>query len=203
MNNQASNSPFNEASPSVQAHLGILQNVIERMATNSTSAKTWCITIVSAIIVVIADKNKSNYALIALIPTVLFVALDAYYLAMEKGFRNAYNQFVKKIHGGSLTTEDLFSVRSVGNFSKLQLEALMSFSVWGFYSTLALLILCASFILGSQIKVPNMALHRTRLRSAGELYRQPQGAFPNVAPNAPPIDFGQRTPHILSPNSDR
>jgi hypothetical protein len=150
MTNQPSNSRLNEASPSVQAHLGILQNVIERMATNSTSAKTWCITIVSAIIVVIADKNKPNYALIALIPTFLFGALDAYYLAMEKGFRSAYNEFVQKIHDGSLTTEDLFSVRPKGKPSQLQLEALKSFSVWGFYSVLALLILFAeSFILGS------------------------------------------------------
>jgi hypothetical protein len=150
MTNQPSNSRLNEASPSVQAHLGILQNVIERMATNSTSAKTWCITIVSAIIVVIADKNKPNYALIALIPTFLFVALDAYYLAMEKGFRSAYNEFVQKIHDGSLTTEDLFSVRPKGKPSQLQLEALKSFSVWGFYSVLALLILFAgSCILGS------------------------------------------------------
>ena len=150
MTNQALNSSLNEASPSVQVHLGIFQNIIERMATNSTSAKPWCITIVSAIIVVIADKNKPNYALIALIPTFLFVALDAYYLAMEKGFRNAYNQFVKKIHDGNLTTEDLFSVRPVGKMSQLQLEALKSFSVWGFYSVLALLILIArGFILGS------------------------------------------------------
>ena len=69
---------------------------------------------------------------------------------MEKGFRNAYNQFVKKIHDGNLTTEDLFSVRPVGKMSQLQLEALKSFSVWGFYSVLALLILIArGFILGS------------------------------------------------------
>lgn len=150
MTNQASNSCLNEASPTVQAYLGILQNVIERMATNSTSAKTWCITIVSAIIVVIADKNKPNYALIALIPTFLFLALDAYYLAMEKGFRNAYVQFVKKIHNGSLTTEDLFSVQQVGKPFELQLEAFKSFSVWGFYSVLTLLILLSrSFILGT------------------------------------------------------
>jgi hypothetical protein len=69
---------------------------------------------------------------------------------MEKGFRSAYNEFVQKIHDGSLTTEDLFSVRPKGKPSQLQLEALKSFSVWGFYSVLALLILFAgSFILGS------------------------------------------------------
>jgi hypothetical protein len=138
---------LSEESPSVQAHLGILQNVIVRMATNSTAAKTWCITLVSAILVVIADKGKPNYALIALFPTVLFLMLDAYYLAMEKGFRNAYNEFVKKVHFGSLTPDDLYSVRPVKSMSRLQLEALQSVSVWGFYSFLAVMIFVAWYLL--------------------------------------------------------
>jgi hypothetical protein len=33
---------LSEASPSVQAHLGILQNVIDRMSSNSNSTKAWC-----------------------------------------------------------------------------------------------------------------------------------------------------------------
>ncbi len=136
-----------EDSPSVQAHLGILQNVIDRMATNSSSAKSWSITIVSAILVVVADKNKPDYALIALIPTLLFLLLDIYYLGMEKGFRNSYNIFVKKVHEGILTTDDLFSVKPTGTDLKLQWEALGSFSVWGFYSFLGGMILIARFAL--------------------------------------------------------
>ncbi len=140
MTENVETSELSEASPSVQIHLGILQGVIERMASNSTSSKTWCITIVSAMLVVIADKGNPNFALIALIPTFLFLALDAYYLSMEKGFRNSYNLFVKKIHDSSLTIEDLYSVKPEGNMSKLQVEALKSFSVWGFYTVLGLLI---------------------------------------------------------------
>lgn len=137
-----------EDSPSVQSHLGILQGVIERMASNSTAAKSWCITIVSAILVVVADKNKPDYALLALIPTFLFLALDAYYLAMEKGFRNSYNSFVKKVHDGTLLAEDLYSVRSQGGTSKLQWEAFKSFSVWGFYIVLVIMIILAkNFVL--------------------------------------------------------
>lgn len=138
---------LSEDSPSVQAHLGILQNVIVRMATNSTTTKTWCITLVSAILVVIADKGKPNYALIALLPTILFLMLDAYYLAMEKGFRNSYNEFVKKVHFGSLTPDDLYSVRPEKSMSKLQVEALRSVSVWGFYSFLGVMILVAWYLL--------------------------------------------------------
>ena len=51
---------LDETSPSVQAHLGIIQGVIQRMATNSAACKTWCITIVSAILVVVADKQNPN-----------------------------------------------------------------------------------------------------------------------------------------------
>lgn len=143
MPNDSKQETIPETSPSVQTHLGILQGMIERMASNSTSNKAWCITIVSAILVVVADKDKPDYALLALLPTILFVALDAYYLGMEKGFRNAYNQFVNKLHKGTIATDDLFSVQPVGSPSRFQWEALKSFSVWGFYVVLIVLILLA------------------------------------------------------------
>lgn len=136
-------SQLSESSPSVQTHLGIIQGVIERMAANSNSSKAWCITVVSAILVVVADKNKPDYALLALIPTFLFLALDTYYLAMEKGFRNSYNKFVRKVHDGSLTLDDLYLVNLEGEISTLQIEALKSFSVYGFYIILCFLILIA------------------------------------------------------------
>jgi hypothetical protein len=72
-----SNVPLSEESASVQAHLQILQSVIQRMASNSTSCKEWCITIVSAILVLIADKGKPELVWLALFPTFLFLALDA------------------------------------------------------------------------------------------------------------------------------
>ena len=141
-----SKKPLDETSPSVQTHLGILQGVIERMATNSTSSKAWCITVVSAILVVVAGKDKPNYALLAFIPAVLFLTLDAYYLALEKGFRNAYNCFVKKVHAGTLLPDDLFSVKPEGEMKSLVFEAFCSFSVWGFYVSIILLTLLARWI---------------------------------------------------------
>ena len=125
---------------SIQTHLGIIQNVIQRMSSNSTNCKAWCVTLVAAVLVIVADKGKPDYAWIALLPTVVFLALDAYYLALEKGFRNSYNQFVSKLRAGNLTERDLYSVMPVGNMSKLQLEAVKSFSVWGFYVSLGALI---------------------------------------------------------------
>lgn len=93
---------FKENSQAVQSHLTILQAVMERMATNSSSSKAWCITLVSAILVVVADKGKPQYAWLALIPTMLFFVLDACYLGLERGFRNAYNNFIQKLHEQAL-----------------------------------------------------------------------------------------------------
>lgn len=131
---------LSESSPSVQAHLQIMQTVINRMAANSSSCKAWCITLVSAILVIVADKGKPHFAYIALLPTFLFLALDAYYLAMEKAFRSSYNDFVKKVHEGHAIPDDLFAVQTKGGMSAHQLAALASFSVWGFYGTLAILL---------------------------------------------------------------
>lgn len=133
--------PLSEESASVQAHLQILQGIIQRMAGNSTSCKAWCITIVSAILVLIADKGKPNLALLAFLPTFLFLALDAYYLAFEKAFRSSYNSFVKKLHSNELQVDDLFSVIPRGDMTNHQVEALKSFSIWGFYGALAILVL--------------------------------------------------------------
>ncbi len=113
------------------------------MAGNSTSCKAWCITIVSAILVLIADKGKPELAWLALLPSVLFLALDAYYLALEKAFRTSYNAFVKKLHSGLVHVEDVYSVFPKGNMSRHQVEALRSFSVWGFYGALMILVILA------------------------------------------------------------
>lgn len=48
-------------SPSVQSYLNILQSIINRMVANSSGCKTWCITLVSAVILIIADKGKPAY----------------------------------------------------------------------------------------------------------------------------------------------
>lgn len=134
---------LSETSPSVQAHLGILQSVIQRMAGDSSSCKAWCITVVSAILVVIADKGKPNFALIALLPTLLFLTLDTYYLALEKGFRASYADFVKKLHNGTAKPENIYTIAPKGSQAKHQLEALKSFSIWGFYGTLFVLVILA------------------------------------------------------------
>ena len=127
-------------SSSIQTHLGIIQNVIQRMSSNSSACKAWCVSLVAAVLVLVADEGKPEYAWIALLPTIAFAALDTYYLALEKAFRNSYSAFIRKLHNRQIAEQDLYSVSPVGKMSSLQLEALRSFSVWGFYLSLAVLV---------------------------------------------------------------
>lgn len=140
---EALSESLSEESIAVQAHLQILQAVIQRMVSNTTSCKAWCITIVSAILVLIADKGRPELAWLALVPSASFLTLDAYYLALEKAFHSSYNAFVKKLHGGHIHVEDLYAVLPKAEMSGHQIEALKSFSVWGFYSALVALVVLA------------------------------------------------------------
>jgi hypothetical protein len=138
---------FDEESPAVQAHADILQGVIGRMATNSTSCKAWCITVVSAILVIVAGKGDPNNALIALIPTVLFFVLDAYYLSLEREFIRSYNSFVERVHLGSLKATDFYSVEPPRQLLAKVVGAMVAFATWPFYVTLGGMILLVRWAL--------------------------------------------------------
>jgi hypothetical protein len=131
---------FKENSEAVRAHLEISQSVIQRMAANSAASKAWCVSLVSAILVLVADKGKPQFAYIAIIPTLLFFALDVYYLALEKMFRTAYNNFIHKLHSGKIKAEDLFAMKPSGHMPDAIIDAVKSFSIWPFYIVLLLMI---------------------------------------------------------------
>lgn len=128
-------------SPAVQSYLTILQGVIGRMASSSAGAKTWCIALVSAIIVVVADKADARYVWIALVPVALFFLLDAYYLGLERLFRDRYNDFIVKLHEGTAEVDDVFIVTPGTGTMKAAFGACASVSVWPFYILLALMLL--------------------------------------------------------------
>ncbi len=138
--------PLDEASPAVHKHLDIMQGVIGRMAAGSRSAKTWCVTVVAAILIVAARGDVPGCAILfALIPAAMFCTMDAYYLGLERGFRGAYDKFVGKLHAGTLTPGDLYVVNRDKTGWRLWLSAFLSFSVWGFYAAIAISIFLAQF----------------------------------------------------------
>ena len=73
-------------------HLEFIQNTITRMAHNSFLLKGWAI----ALVVAIFGLNKSDIdfriVLIAMFLTLMFWALDAYFLNQERIFRGRYDE---------------------------------------------------------------------------------------------------------------
>ena len=121
-------------SAAVQKHLEIMQGVINRMAENSRSCKVWCVTLVAAILVLVARTGQADHALIALGPTVLFYVLDAYYLSLERAFRKTYGSFVRKLNDQQAANSDLYTVIPTGSIPRGTLWAMFrSFSVLPFY----------------------------------------------------------------------
>jgi len=72
-------------------HLEFIQNVITRMNTNSFQIKGMSVTITAALLALYASGNKPLYIFVAIIPTIIFWFLDAYYLQQERKFRGVYN----------------------------------------------------------------------------------------------------------------
>ena len=108
------------------------------MAENSRSCKVWCVTLVSAVLVLVARTGEPAHALIALAPTALFYVLDAYYLALERGFRRSYSNFVRRIHQEQATTSELYAVVPDGSIAGGTLWAMhRSFAVLPFYAAVA------------------------------------------------------------------
>ena len=132
----------------VRAHLSMLQNVISRMADNSRACKTWAVTLVAAILVVVARFGTTNgessfdpeAALIALVPTALFWLMDSYYLALERAFRQSYNRFIQRFHADESSDGEVFKIAPCGSVPRHFWESQRSFAIWPFYPAMILLI---------------------------------------------------------------
>ena len=135
------NASLDAESSSVQTHVTVMQGVIQRMAENSRSCKVWCVTIVAAVLVLVARTEKPDHALIALIPALLFLILDTYYLSLEQRFRNSYNEFIESLHKGELSTSALYDVKPTGSVWIHAMRSARSFSILPFYPTLVVMIL--------------------------------------------------------------
>lgn len=72
-------------------HLESIQNIINRMNTNSFQIKEWMIAIVSALLALYANSNNATFVFVAIAPTIIFWYLDAYYLQQERIFRKLYD----------------------------------------------------------------------------------------------------------------
>ncbi len=74
-------------------HLEMIQSVIARMAGNQFQLRAWSVALATAVIGYAAGKdNNAGAALLAVIPVVVFWLQDAYYLALERRYRELFNE---------------------------------------------------------------------------------------------------------------
>ena len=73
-------------------HLGMIQDVIKRLADNSFSVKRWTLVAVGALIALAVRDDTAALAFVGVGLAVAFWGLDSYYLRQERIFRRLYDK---------------------------------------------------------------------------------------------------------------
>jgi hypothetical protein len=74
-------------------YLAMIQTVITRMAANQFTARKWSVALGTAIIGwAISKEADPTRALVAILPAACFWIMDAYYLSLERRFRNLFDE---------------------------------------------------------------------------------------------------------------
>ena len=90
----------------------------------------------------VAQTKTPDYTLLSLIPTVLFLGLDIYYLTLERTFRNSYNAFVSKLHQNQIILKDLYVIGPYNEAVRMHwVLQLKSKAIWPFYGALIITII--------------------------------------------------------------
>jgi hypothetical protein len=130
--------------PAVTAHMSLLQGIITRLANNSASCKTWCLTLVGALVSLAGATHVPGIITFALVPVVIFGFMDTMYLAQEKAYRDLYAQIVNAIRNRSYALANVYEARAPLGFRRFYL-ALRSWSIFPIYLGLILVYLVARY----------------------------------------------------------
>lgn len=125
-------------------HLEFIQNIINRMNSNSFQIKEWMITVVSALLALYASSSNETYIFVAIVPTLMFWFLDAYYLQQERKFRAVYNDVLADKSKIPLFTMPIQNYIS-GRYSYW--GTLFSKTIGWFYGVVVVLLIIGGFIL--------------------------------------------------------
>lgn len=120
-------------------HLEMIQNVISRMNSNSFLLKGWTVTIVVALFAFANIKDMdSNFIILAIIPTIFFWGLDAFFIHQEWLFIRLYEFVITQ------NDEDINFSMKITPFEsqgKKWSDALVSKTILPFYLPILLLII--------------------------------------------------------------
>lgn len=119
----------------MQGFISQLDNIINRMANNSTNAKNWLMTLIAAVIAIQWSQNNLDKILWILIPTALFMLTDMYYLRMERRFKDIQTTFIKDVREGKDIRNTVYSIPKSSKCEQIcnTFCTLDSLSIWPFY----------------------------------------------------------------------
>ena len=136
MNGNPAGTPFWPSdNPAVIANINLLQGIITRLANNSASSKTWCLTLTGALVSLTGATHVPGIITFALVPIVIFGFIDTMYLSQEKAYRDLYNQLVGKIRDGSYSLSNVFEAKAPLKFGHV-IKSLISWSIFPVYGGL-------------------------------------------------------------------
>jgi hypothetical protein len=76
-------------------HLEFIQTIIARLASNSFQMKGWNVALATAAVGLAAAKDsRPTLAVLAVVPSLAFWFLDAYYLGLERLYRDLYKKAI-------------------------------------------------------------------------------------------------------------
>lgn len=133
---------FPADNPAATAHVALLQGIINRLAGNSATCKTWCLTLVGALLSLAAAAHAPTIARLMLLPSAIFGLLDAMYLGHENAYRALYTKIVAEMRSGSYDRSQVYTAAVPMTRSHF-VDALRSWSVWPLYVGLIFLYLIA------------------------------------------------------------
>jgi hypothetical protein len=126
------------------AHLNVIQGVISRLSGFSANAKNFCVTITAALIAIIFDKELPQLAVAGCAVIVVLLFIDSYYLALERSFRNLYDEVRVK----PLANAADFGLQAKPLTPMLIFGAILSTSIWPFYLALLACVIFFGYCLG-------------------------------------------------------
>lgn len=120
-----------------------IQNIIDRLASNSFKVKGWTVTLV---VVTLLFRTKDLHLAVAFIPLIGFWYLDAYFLRQEKRFRELYDWVRQNRQDTDAELFNMDPTRVDGELSPVRYYMLNK-SLIIFYGTIASLLLIYSAVL--------------------------------------------------------
>ncbi len=120
-------------------HIEMLQTLISRMAGYGASFKSYCITVVTAVVGFAFTLHRPVVVAIALLPIFAFAMADAQYPRIERRFRGLFD-LVRKQDWDSMPN---FEINLENAPAELYLRSATSWSIVSFYAPLAFGVLIA------------------------------------------------------------